>query len=83
MEHCRNSSRNRPLSADDPGDGRIGYRDYGIRDVQGVHPGTEYEGCSLLKGLLVFFAALVLSYLLHLNGINYILNKMVEWGVLA
>lgn len=30
-----------------------------------------------------FSAALVLSYLLHLNGINYILNKMVEWGVLA
>ena len=41
------------------------------------------EAASLLKGLLVFFAALVLSYLLHLNGINYILNKMVEWGVLA
>ena len=41
------------------------------------------KAASLLKGLLVFFAALVLSYLLHLNGINYILNKMVEWGVLA
>ena len=41
------------------------------------------KAASLLKGLLVFLAALVLSYIFHLNGINYIMNKMVEWGVLA
>ncbi|MDD3346304.1 diadenylate cyclase CdaA [Oscillibacter sp.] len=41
------------------------------------------KAASLLKGLFVFLAALVVSYLLHLNGINYIMSKMVEWGVLA
>ncbi len=41
------------------------------------------KAASLLKGLLVFLAALMLSYIFHLNGINYIMNKMVEWGVLA
>ena len=41
------------------------------------------KAASLLKGLFVFFAVLLLSYLFHLNGIYYILSKMVEWGVLA
>lgn len=36
-----------------------------------------------MKGLFVFLAALALSSLFHLNGINYIMSKMVEWGVLA
>ncbi|MBP3588523.1 MAG: diadenylate cyclase CdaA [Clostridia bacterium] len=41
------------------------------------------KAASLLKGLFVFFAVLLLSFMLHLNGIYYILSKMVEWGVLA
>ena len=41
------------------------------------------KAASLLKGLFVFLAALMLSYLFHLNGIYYLLSKMVEWGVLA
>ena len=41
------------------------------------------KAASLLKGLFVFLAALVLSGLLQLNGINFILNRMVEVGVLA
>jgi len=38
---------------------------------------------SLLKGLFVFLAALALSTVLQLNGINFIMSRMVEWGVLA
>ena len=38
---------------------------------------------SLLKGLLVFFAVLMFSYVFHLNSINFLMSKMVEWGVLA
>jgi len=38
---------------------------------------------SLLKGLLVFFAVLMFSYFFHLNSINFLMSKMVEWGVLA
>ena len=41
------------------------------------------KAASLLKGLLIFLAALVFSSLFKLNGINYIMSKMVEWGVLA
>nr|WP_326125467.1 diadenylate cyclase CdaA [uncultured Oscillibacter sp.] len=41
------------------------------------------KAASLLKGLLVFFAVLALSYAFQLNGIYYILNKLMEWGVLA
>ena len=41
------------------------------------------KAASLLKGLFVFLAALMLSYLFHLNGIYSLLSKMVEWGVLA
>lgn len=41
------------------------------------------KAASLLKGLFIFLAALVLSGLLQLNGINFILNRMVEVGVLA
>ena len=41
------------------------------------------KAASLLKGLIVFFAVLLASYMLHLNGIYYILSKLVEWGVLA
>ena len=41
------------------------------------------KAASLVKGLLVFLAALALSSFFHLNGINYIMSKMVEWGVLA
>ena len=38
---------------------------------------------SLLKGLLVFFAVLMFSYLFHLNSIYFILSRLVQWGVLA
>ena len=41
------------------------------------------KAASLVKGLLVFLAALVFSNLFHLNGISYIMSKMVEMGVLA
>ena len=41
------------------------------------------KAASLLKGLFVFFVVLLLSSLFRLNGIYYILSKMVEWGVLA
>ena len=41
------------------------------------------KAASLLKGLLVFMAALFLSSILHLNGINFILSGMVDMGVLA
>ena len=41
------------------------------------------KAASLLKGLLVFLAALGLSYALQLNGINFIMSRMVQWGVLA
>ena len=41
------------------------------------------KAASLLKGLFVFLAALVLSHVFKLSGINYILTKMVEMGVLA
>ena len=38
---------------------------------------------SLLKGLLVFFAAPMFSSVFQLNSINFVLSKMVEIGVLA
>ncbi|MBR4544771.1 MAG: diadenylate cyclase CdaA [Oscillibacter sp.] len=38
---------------------------------------------SLLKGLLVFLGALLLSTVFQLHGINYIMNRLVDWGVLA
>ena len=41
------------------------------------------KAASLLKGLFVFLAALVLSSVFQLSGINYIMSKMVEMGVLA
>ena len=41
------------------------------------------KAANLLKGLFVFFAVLLLSGVLHLNGINYILGAMVDIGVLA
>ena len=41
------------------------------------------KAASLLKGLLVFMAALFLSSILNLNGINFILSGMVDMGVLA
>jgi len=41
------------------------------------------KAASLLKGLLVFMAAMLLSSVLHLYGINFILSRMMELGVLA
>ena len=41
------------------------------------------KAASLLKGLLVFFAALAFSSVLKLNGINFIMSRMVELGFLA
>ena len=33
--------------------------------------------------MLIFLAVLFLSSILHLNGISFILSRMLEWGVLA
>ena len=41
------------------------------------------KAASLLKGLLVFLMALWLSTIFKLNGINFILNRMMELGILA
>ena len=41
------------------------------------------KAASLLKGLFVFLTVLVLSSAFHLHGINYIMSRMVELGVLA
>jgi diadenylate cyclase len=41
------------------------------------------KAASLLKGLFVFFAALALSSALNLNGIYFLMSRMVDWGVLA
>ena len=41
------------------------------------------KAASLLKGLFVFLAALVLSSAFHLNGIYYLMSRMVDLGVLA
>ena len=41
------------------------------------------KAASLLKGLFVFLVVMVLSYLFHLNGINYVMSRLVDWGVLA
>lgn len=41
------------------------------------------KAANLLKGLFVFLALLVLSSAFQLHGINYLMSKMVEWGVLA
>ena len=41
------------------------------------------SGTNLLKGVLIFLAVLFLSSILHLNGISFILSRMLEWGVLA
>ena len=41
------------------------------------------KAASLLKGLLFFFGALLISSALQLNGINFILSGMVDMGVLA
>lgn len=38
---------------------------------------------NLIKGVLLFFLALGLSFVLHLHGMNFILSRLVEWGVLA
>ncbi|MBQ9492530.1 MAG: diadenylate cyclase CdaA [Oscillibacter sp.] len=38
---------------------------------------------SLLKGLLVFLGVLLVSTIFQLHGINYIMNRLVDWGVLA
>ena len=41
------------------------------------------SGTNLLKGVLIFLAVLFLSSILHLNGISFILSRMLEWGMLA
>ena len=41
------------------------------------------KAASLLKGLFVFFAALLMSYLFQLHGIYYIMSSMVNMGILA
>ncbi len=41
------------------------------------------KAASLVKGLLIFFAMLAVSGFLHLNGINYLMSRMVNLGLLA
>nr|WP_325296828.1 diadenylate cyclase CdaA [uncultured Dysosmobacter sp.] len=41
------------------------------------------KAANLLKGLFVFLALLALSSAFQLHAINYLMSKMVEWGVLA
>ena len=41
------------------------------------------KAASLLKGVFVFLALLALSTVLGLNGINFIMSQLMEWGVLA
>lgn len=38
---------------------------------------------NLLKGVFIFLGVLWVSTLFNLHGISYIMNRMVEWGVLA
>ncbi len=38
---------------------------------------------SLLKGLLIFLGVLLVSTVFQLHGVNYIMNRLVDWGVLA
>ena len=37
----------------------------------------------VVKGIILVFVALGLSSIFHLYGINFILSRLVEWGVLA
>ena len=41
------------------------------------------KAASLLKGVFIFLAALMLSSVFQLHGINYLMSRMVDWGVLA
>ena len=41
------------------------------------------SGANLLKGGRIGLGVLFLSSILHLNGISFILSRMLEWGVLA
>ena len=41
------------------------------------------RAASLLKGVLVFLAALMLSTILNMNSINFIMDQLVRWGVVA
>ena len=41
------------------------------------------RAASLLKGVLVFLAALMLSYILQMRSITFIMRSLVNWGVLA
>ena len=41
------------------------------------------RAASLLKGVLVFLAALMLSYILQMRSITLIMRSLVSWGVLA
>ena len=41
------------------------------------------RAASLLKGVLVFLAALMLSYVLQMRSITFIMRSLVNWGVLA
>ena len=41
------------------------------------------RAASLLKGVFIFLVILWLSSVFHLNGINYLMGRMVDWGVLA
>ena len=41
------------------------------------------RAASLLKGVLVFLAALMLSTVLNMNSITFLMDQLVRWGVVA
>ena len=41
------------------------------------------RAASLLKGVLVFIAALMISFVLDMNSIRFIMDQLVRWGVVA
>ena len=82
--HALHTARDhRPVSDDAEGHGHFGYSDYGVCVLQGSDADSEHPAASLLKGVLVFLAALMLSMVLNMNSINFIMNQLVRWGVVA
>ena len=66
--------------------GIVGYLDIAIMTVvlyRVLLVVRTTKAANLFKGLLIFFGALILSSFLGLHGINYLLSRMVDWGVLA
>ena len=41
------------------------------------------RAANLLKGVLIFIAAMMLSHVLQMNSISFIIDQLVRWGVVA